>query len=230
MIDGSPSSVLALPGRMPLGSPHASARALASGGPAVLADPGPLADPPACAAPSVKAPSGAEVESVTAIRQDGGTLHGTGLLGGEVSGVPAFCRVTVAITHPGDNDHAKVQTWLPLTKWKGRFQAIGGSAYSTGDNGVGLGTAVKNGYAAFLAPNTAHRGLNGLDGSADGLAALTSWVEHGKAPQTLPATLINADGKQVEHDLCGYPAVSRCKGDGDLALASGFRCVSPSRH
>ncbi|MFD9882697.1 tannase/feruloyl esterase family alpha/beta hydrolase [Streptomyces alboflavus] len=101
----------------------------------------------ACAAPSVRAPAGTKVESVTAVRQAGGTIHGTGLLGGEVSGVPAFCQVTVTLTHPGEGDHAKVQTWLPLAKWNGRFQAIGGSAYSAGDNGVGLGTAVKNGYA-----------------------------------------------------------------------------------
>ncbi|MER6980615.1 GAF domain-containing protein, partial [Streptomyces carpinensis] len=45
MIGGSPPSVLTLPGRMPLDSPYASARALASGGPALLADPDPLADP-----------------------------------------------------------------------------------------------------------------------------------------------------------------------------------------
>ncbi|MEU1268607.1 tannase/feruloyl esterase family alpha/beta hydrolase [Streptomyces sp. NPDC005799] len=507
-----------------------------------------VSTPPACAAPVVKAPSGTKVESVTAVSQTGGTIKGTGLLGGEVSGVPAFCEVTVALTHPGEGDHAKVQTWLPLTKWNGRFQAIGGSAYGAGDNGVGLGTAVKSGYAAtttdagigdvldtswvlnskhqvntallknfasrsqheaavvgkdvvngvygkraafsyftgcstggregyaeaqqypddydgiladapainwdefevatlwpqvvmsnektyptdcefkaftnaavkacdaldgakdglvndisrcdydprrligtkvvcdgkeltitaadanvvrkiwggprttsgkklwsgvpigadlsglagsttgtdgqtvgapfpvpalwvqlflkkdpsfdlskitygdftklfkqseveydkvigtddpnlsafhksggklitwhgsadqfipaagttqyhdrvaraigsakktddfyrvFLAPNTAHCGLNGADGSTDGLAALTSWVEHGKAPRTLPATLINANGEQVDRDLCAYPAVSRYKGHGDTAQASSFRCVSPSRH
>ncbi|WP_420036466.1 tannase/feruloyl esterase family alpha/beta hydrolase [Streptomyces sp. cg28] len=501
-----------------------------------------------CAAPSVKAPAGTEVESVTAVRRAGGTIHGTGLLGGDVSGVPAFCDVTVTLTHPGEGDHAKVQTWLPLAKWNGRFQALGGSAYGAGDNGVGLGTAVKNGYAVtttdagvgdvldtswvlnskgqvdrsalknfasrsqheaaavgksvvdgvyskravysyfvgcstggrqgymeaqaypddydgiladapginwdefevatlwpqvvlnnektyptdcefkaftdaavkacdtldgvkdglvndasrcdfdprrligtkvlcdgkeltvtaadaavvrkiwdgprtasgkklwsgvpigadlsglahsapdtdgtvkgqpfqvpalwaqlflkkdpsfdltkityseftklfqqsqaeydkvigtddpdlsdfrrsggklitwhgqadqfipaqgtvqyhqqverklggskkvddfyrlFLAPNTAHCGLNGQDGSADGLAALTSWVEHGKAPETLPATLINASGEAVDRDLCAYPEVSRYKGHGDPSLAASFRCVAPSRH
>ncbi|WP_240528573.1 SpoIIE family protein phosphatase [Streptomyces humi] len=45
MIGGSPPSVLTLPGRMTLDSPYASARALAFGGPALLADPDPLADP-----------------------------------------------------------------------------------------------------------------------------------------------------------------------------------------
>ncbi|MER7930245.1 tannase/feruloyl esterase family alpha/beta hydrolase [Streptomyces sp. NPDC096057] len=509
---------------------------------------GTVSTPPACATPAVKAPAGTKVESVTAVSRTGGTIKGTGLLGGEVSDVPAFCEVTVTLTHPGEGDHAKVQTWLPLTKWNGRFQALGGSAYGAGDNGVGLGTAVKSGYAAtttdagigdvldtswvldskhqvntallknfasrsqheaavvgkgvvngvygkraafsyftgcstggregyaeaqqypddydgiladapainwdefevatlwpqvvmsnektyptdcefkaftnaavkacdtldgakdglvndisrcdydprrligtkvvcdgkeltitaadanvvrkiwdgprtasgkklwsgvpigadlsglagsttgtdgqtvgapfpvpalwvqlflkkdpsfdlskitygdftklfkqseaeydkvigtdnpnlsayrnsggklitwhgsadqfipaagttryrnqvvrtigsakktddfyrvFLAPNTAHCGLNGAYGSTDGLAALTSWVEHGKAPVTLPATLINANGEQVDRNLCAYPAVSRYKGHGDTALASSFHCVSPSRH
>ncbi|MEV7077884.1 tannase/feruloyl esterase family alpha/beta hydrolase [Streptomyces sp. NPDC093516] len=504
--------------------------------------------PLTCRTVTVKAPAGSVVESVTAVRQAGGTIKGTGLLGGEVNGVPAFCEVTVTLTHPGDGDHAKIRTWLPETGWNGRFQALGGSAYLAGDNGVGLGNAVKNGYAVtttdagvgdaldvswalnadgktnkallenfasrsqheaavigkavvasaydkrasysyftgcstggrqgyaeaqmypndydgiladapaiswdefevatlwpqvvmnnektyptgceldafttaaikacdkldgaqdglvndpsqcdfdprqligtkvecngkeltisaadaavvrkiwdgprtasgkklwsgvpvgadlkglagtveaedgtlkgnpfpvpavwvsswlkkdpsfdvstitysqftelfrqsqaeydeiigtdnpdlsafrqsggklltwhgsadeyiptqgtvayreqveqklggtekvddfyrlFLAPGTSHCGLNGQDGSANGLAALTAWVEHGKAPKTLPATLINADGKQVERNLCSYPEVSRYKGYGDLDAASSFRCVLPSRH
>ncbi|QNP75469.1 tannase/feruloyl esterase family alpha/beta hydrolase [Streptomyces roseirectus] len=105
------------------------------------------ATPSPCSSMAVKAPAGTEVESVTAVRRPGGTIEGDGLLGGTVSGVPAFCEVTVTLTHPGDGDHARVQTWLPEQRWNGRFQAIGGSAYRAGDNGVGLGTAVKNGYA-----------------------------------------------------------------------------------
>ncbi|WP_055530249.1 tannase/feruloyl esterase family alpha/beta hydrolase [Streptomyces graminilatus] len=101
-----------------------------------------------CAAPSVKAPAGTKVESVTATSQKGGTIIGTGVLQGTVSGVPAFCEVTVTLTHPGANDHARVRTWLPVSGWNGRFQGLGGAAYLAGDNGVGLGTAVKNGYAA----------------------------------------------------------------------------------
>jgi feruloyl esterase len=102
----------------------------------------------ACSAPSVKAPAGTQVESVTAVSQEGGTIAGTGVLGGSVSGVPAYCEVTVTLTHPGDDDHAKVRTWLPVTGWNGRFQGLGGAAYLAGDNNVGLGTAVKSGYAA----------------------------------------------------------------------------------
>ncbi|MFF7953370.1 tannase/feruloyl esterase family alpha/beta hydrolase [Streptomyces griseorubiginosus] len=102
----------------------------------------------ACSAPTVAAPAGTEVESVTALAREGGTIAGTGVLGGSVSAVPAYCEVTVTLTHPRDNDHAKVRTWLPVTGWNGRFQGLGGAAYLAGDNNVGLGTAVKNGYAA----------------------------------------------------------------------------------
>ncbi|MEU6290948.1 ATP-binding SpoIIE family protein phosphatase [Streptomyces sp. NPDC046988] len=45
VIGGSPPSVLTLPGRMALDSPYASARALADGGVALLAEPDPFADP-----------------------------------------------------------------------------------------------------------------------------------------------------------------------------------------
>ncbi|WP_338692884.1 tannase/feruloyl esterase family alpha/beta hydrolase [Streptomyces sp. Q6] len=140
----------------------------------------------ACAAPSVKAPAGTEVESVTAVRQDGGTIHGTGILGGDVSGVPAFCQVTVTLTHPGEADHAKVQTWLPSVNWNGRFQAIGGSAFSAGDNGVGLGAAVKNGYAV----TTTDAGVGDvLD---------TSWVLDGKGH--VNATLLKNFASRSQHE------------------------------
>lgn len=101
-----------------------------------------------CRTVPVKAPAGSEVASVTAVRQAGGTIKGTGILEGTVTDVPAFCEVTVTLTHPGAGDHVKVRTWLPEQGWNGRFQGLGGSAYAAGDNGVGLGTAVKNGYAA----------------------------------------------------------------------------------
>src|SRR5689334_19765174 len=107
----------------------------------------PAPAPFTCSARSVKAPAGTLVESVTAVRQAGGTVIGTGTLGGTVEDVPAFCEVTVTLTHPGDGDHAKVRTWLPASGWNGRFQALGGSAFQAGDNEAGLGAAVKNGYA-----------------------------------------------------------------------------------
>jgi feruloyl esterase len=96
---------------------------------------------------------------------------------------------------------------------------------------LGGAKRVDNFYRLFLAPGTAHCGLNnGSGATTDDLGALRTWVEHGKAPETLPATLINAEGKSVTRDLCSYPSVSRYDGHGDPAVASSFRCVLPSRH
>ncbi|MFF5282446.1 DUF6351 family protein [Streptomyces sp. NPDC013171] len=82
-------------------------------------------------------------------------------------------------------------------------------------------------YRLFLAPGTAHCALTG---QTDDLGALRAWVEEGKAPVTLTATLTNSAGKQVTRDLCAYPKVSRYKGYGDPAAADSFRCVYPSRY
>lgn len=148
-----------------------------------------------CSAPSVKAPAGTKVESVTAVAQAGGTIQGTGVLGGSVTGVPAYCDVTVTLTHPGDNDHAKVQTWLPASGWNGRFQGLGGSAFLAGDNGVALGTAIKGGYAAV----TTDAGV--------GDALDTSWALNSKG-QVNTALLKNfASRSQHEASVVGKEVV-----------------------
>jgi feruloyl esterase len=81
-------------------------------------------------------------------------------------------------------------------------------------------------YRLFLAPGTAHCGLNG---KADDLKALTAWVEQGKAPDTLAATLTNAYGQTLTRDLCHYPLVSRYNGHGDPAAAGSYRCAPAAR-
>ncbi|TMR09711.1 tannase/feruloyl esterase family alpha/beta hydrolase [Nonomuraea turkmeniaca] len=105
-----------------------------------------------CSSISVNAPAGTAVESVTAVSREGGTVTIppvpplTDVV--EIPDVPAYCDVTVTLTHPGAGDHAKVRVWLPETGWTGRFQAVGGSAFAAGDYGAGLAGAIKSGYAA----------------------------------------------------------------------------------
>lgn len=105
-----------------------------------------------CTTISVSAPDGTKVESVKGVRRAGGTITFPAVAPQPApppaTGVPAYCEVTVTLTHPGAGDRAHVTVWLPETGWTGRFQAIGGSAYAAGDFGPGLATAVKGGYAA----------------------------------------------------------------------------------
>ncbi|MEV2273614.1 tannase/feruloyl esterase family alpha/beta hydrolase [Nonomuraea africana] len=77
-------------------------------------------------------------------------------------------------------------------------------------------------FRLFLAPGTEHCGLSG--GQADDLAALIAWVEHGRPPATLSATLTTASGERVHRNLCRYPLVSRSVGQ-----TRGFRCVPAGR-
>ncbi|WP_335979319.1 tannase/feruloyl esterase family alpha/beta hydrolase [Streptomyces sp. CA2R106] len=155
-----------------------------------------------CTAPPVKAPSGTRVESVTAVSRAGGTVQGTGVLGGTATDVPAYCQITVTLTHPGQGDHATVQTWLPATGWNGRFQGLGGSAFLAGDNGVGLANAVKSGYAAVSTD------------AGVGDALDTSWALNSKG-QVNTALLENfASRSQHEASAVGKEVVNGVYGKG----------------
>ncbi|MFF3595624.1 tannase/feruloyl esterase family alpha/beta hydrolase [Kitasatospora indigofera] len=112
---------------------------------------GPAATAHSCAAPAVKAPAGTQVESVTAVARAAGTFEVPAVFplpAAHIPDVPAFCDVTVTLTHPGQGDHAHVRVWLPQQNWNGRLQSVGGSAYAAGDYGTDLAAAVKGGYAA----------------------------------------------------------------------------------
>ncbi|MGW4381045.1 tannase/feruloyl esterase family alpha/beta hydrolase [Kitasatospora sp. NPDC004531] len=87
---------------------------------------------------------------------------------------------------------------------------------------MGGGAKVDDFYRVFLAPGVSHCALNGVDD----LAALTAWVERGKAPSVLHATLPTADGRSVAREVCRYPMVSRYT-HGDPDAAGSFRCVKP---
>ncbi|MFC4033299.1 tannase/feruloyl esterase family alpha/beta hydrolase [Streptomyces polygonati] len=121
---------------------------------AVTPSPKPAAHPAqhGCAQPHVAAPAGAVVESVTASHQPGGTVTFPAVpplpAPPPAEDVPAYCDITVTLTHPGAHDYEHLRIWLPDTGWTGRFQAVGGSAYAAGDFGSGLAAAIKGGYAA----------------------------------------------------------------------------------
>jgi hypothetical protein len=78
----------------------------------------------------------------------------------------------------------------------------------------------------FLAPGVGHCGAGGAGPTPYGqLDALVSWVEEGKAPQTLPAARRDQTGAITRsRPLCPYPLVAKYKGTGSTDDAANFVC------
>jgi feruloyl esterase len=70
--------------------------------------------------------------------------------------LPAYCRVQATIKPTSDSD-IKVEVWMPVTGWNGKFQGVGNGGWS-GSIGTGaLQTAIRAGYAA-ASTDTGHEG------------------------------------------------------------------------
>jgi len=61
--------------------------------------------------------------------------------------VPAFCRVTAEISPTPDSD-IKIEVWMPVCGWNGKFRGLGNGGFAGVVDYPGLGEAVKHGYAA----------------------------------------------------------------------------------
>src|SRR5262245_60542380 len=80
--------------------------------------------------------------------------------------LPAFCRVAATLKPTTDSD-IKIEVWLPLSNWNGKFQAVGNGGwagnitYTNGAGGVerGMAEALKRGYAT-ASTDTGHVGAD----------------------------------------------------------------------
>ncbi|MEU0567441.1 tannase/feruloyl esterase family alpha/beta hydrolase [Nonomuraea sp. NPDC005983] len=83
----------------------------------------------------------------------------------------------------------------------------------------------------FLAPGAAHCANAAGPTPTDPLAATVAWVEHGQAPQSIPATLTDpATGTEtLSRPLCAYPLVARYTGHGNTGDARNFTCAPTSK-
>jgi feruloyl esterase len=70
-----------------------------------------------------------------------------------------FCRVAATLTPSSDSD-IKVEVWLPLANWNGKFQGVGNGGWSGAVSTGALATAVRRGYAA-ASTDTGHQGGSG---------------------------------------------------------------------
>ena len=64
--------------------------------------------------------------------------------------LPAFCRV-VAMLRPTSDSEIKIEVWLPMADWNGKFLGVGGEgmagSITYSGNALGLTDAVRRGYA-----------------------------------------------------------------------------------
>jgi Tannase and feruloyl esterase len=70
--------------------------------------------------------------------------------------LPAFCRVTADVKPAKDSD-IKVEVWMPVTGWNGKYQGVGNGGFAGSITYEGLAGALKAGYAS-ASTDTGHSG------------------------------------------------------------------------
>jgi len=74
-----------------------------------------------------------------------------------VKNLPAFCRVAATIKPANDSD-IKMEVWLPLTGWNGKYRGQGNGGFAGAIYYPGLAVAVSAGYAS-ASTDTGRSGL-----------------------------------------------------------------------
>ena len=70
--------------------------------------------------------------------------------------LPAFCRVAATLTPSTDSD-IKIEVWMPVADWNGKFQGVGNGGWSGAISYGPLAAALRRGYAA-ASTDTGHSG------------------------------------------------------------------------
>jgi feruloyl esterase len=82
-------------------------------------------------------------------------------------------------------------------------------------------------YRLFMAPGMGHCGGGDGPNSFDMVAALEQWVEHGKAPDQIPASRAVNGRVERTRPLCPYPQIAAYRGSGSHDDAASFSCRMP---
>jgi feruloyl esterase len=70
--------------------------------------------------------------------------------------LPAFCRVSVTLKPSSDSD-IKMELWMPLANWNGKFQEVGNGAFNGSIAIPAMAAALARGYAT-ASTDTGHTG------------------------------------------------------------------------
>ena len=73
--------------------------------------------------------------------------------------LPAFCRVTATLM-PSDDSDIKIEIWMPVGGWNGKFVIPGNGGFAGAIAPAGLAAALRGGYAAATT-DTGHEGGSG---------------------------------------------------------------------
>jgi feruloyl esterase len=74
--------------------------------------------------------------------------------------LPAFCRIAATLT-PTSDSAIKIEVWMPVSNWNGKFQAVGNGAFNGSIAYPAMMTALSRGYATS-STDTGHTGNNGI--------------------------------------------------------------------
>jgi len=86
------------------------------------------------------------------------TLPATGPATPQLSQLPTFCRVVATLTPSSDSD-IKIEVWLPVADWNGKFQAVGNGGLAGTISYGWLASALQEGYAT-ASTDTGHADPN----------------------------------------------------------------------
>lgn len=89
----------------------------------------------------------------------GGSQPAGGVRAVAFSSLPAFCRVAATLT-PSDDSDIKIEVWMPISRWNGKFEAVGNGGWAGSISYPALATALARGYAT-ASTDTGHEGANG---------------------------------------------------------------------
>jgi feruloyl esterase len=87
--------------------------------------------------------------------------------------------------------------------------------------------AAANAVRLFMMPGTNHCAGGEGPNTFDRMRVIEQWVEHGEAPERIPATHSTNGLVDRTRPLCPYPKVANYKGTGSIDDAANFSCVAP---